>query len=182
MEPARAAAVAAEAQSARAAELLDTLSSLPGVSNVNAKQVKPASTPNHLGVSYRLRLPFTPHKLLHLHSSPRRRHGLGLCDSSAACSFQLDRSELLQRLWQVRSRLARACTAACLPPTCALCVPSHCPRPHLTHLSLRRHVCRTGRRPFFATVSALLACARQHAVHQRTACPGACDFVKRALA
>ena len=57
MEPARAAAVAAEAQSARAAELLDTLSSLPGVSHVNAKSMKPFSVPNHFGVSYRLRLP-----------------------------------------------------------------------------------------------------------------------------
>ena len=74
--------------------------------------------------------------------------------------------------------LARACAAACHPLARSV---SHPIAHGRTSSTLRRHVCRTGRWPFFSAVSAPLACA-QRALHPRSACSGACDFVKRALA
>ena len=46
-----------DAASAEAGALLAKLAGLPGVSSVNPKPVKPATKPNHFGVSYLLRLP-----------------------------------------------------------------------------------------------------------------------------
>ena len=46
-----------EAASEPVQQLLARLASLPGVSAVNPKPQKPATKPNHFGVSYKLRLP-----------------------------------------------------------------------------------------------------------------------------